>query len=66
MVRPSEAATEVDPIPGTVGSIKLGGPPDTPRGMAPEVRLTSELGVPLTLAAGRAKPGVGLACESTG
>ena len=61
-VRPSEAATEVDPIPGTVGSITLAGPPDRPRGMAPEVRLTSRP----VLAAGPAEPGPGPACESVG
>jgi hypothetical protein len=61
-VRPSEAATEVDPIPGTVGSIKLAGPPDRPRGVAPVVRLTSRP----VLAAGPPEPGAGPACERVG
>ncbi len=41
-VRPSEAATDADPMPGTVGSIKLARSRPTDRaGVAPEVRLTS-------------------------
>jgi hypothetical protein len=64
--RPSEAATDVDPIPGTVGSIVLARLAEGPRGMAPEVRLTSAVGVLPAVVAGGAQPGAGPACERAG
>ncbi len=65
VVRPSEAATDVDPMPGTVGSITLALLPEGPRGMAPEVRFTSVVVGP-ELAAGPPEPGPGPACERAG
>jgi hypothetical protein len=66
VVRPSEAATVVDPMPGTVGSIMLARLTDGPRGIAPEVKLTSAVGVRPAVAAAPAGAGAGPACERTG
>jgi hypothetical protein len=52
VVRPSDAATEVAPTPGTLGSIKPVEPSAGLRGDAPEViRLTSVVGRETGLAA---------------
>jgi hypothetical protein len=66
VVRPSEAATDDDPMPGTVGSIKLARPPDEPRGLDPEVRLTSVVpGCPAPVV-GEAEPAPEPLCERNG
>jgi hypothetical protein len=65
-VRPSDAATDDAPIPGTVGSIKLAEPDAVVRGIAPEVRLTSAVGRESGLAADRAESPAGPACDRVG
>jgi hypothetical protein len=65
-VRPSDAATEDAPTPGTDGSIKLAEPDAELRGIAPEVKLTSVVGRESGLAAGSAESGAGPACDNLG
>jgi hypothetical protein len=65
-VRPSDAATEDAPTPGTVVSIKLAGLDGALRCFAPEVRLTSVVGRESGLAAGCAEPGAEPACDNVG
>jgi hypothetical protein len=64
VVRPSDAATDDEPIPGTDGSIRLPPPPDDRRAVVPEVRVTSAVGG--VRPAAPAGPWLGPACERLG
>jgi hypothetical protein len=64
--RPRDAATEVAPMPGTVGSIKEAGDRDRSPPIAPDVRFTSPVRAVPLLATGCALAGSGVVRDRLG